>query len=94
MLTPDDKATVQQIVVKFLERESENHPTLLLDTLLSGDGWQLVHTVLSQQEAYSRQMADTLRRLLNGMLPDRMPPQQAPPGPYPMPPAPGVPRGE
>jgi hypothetical protein len=91
MLTPDDKGTIQTIVVKFLERESENHPTLLLDTLLSGDGWALVHTILQQQEAYSRQMADTLRRLLTGVLNDRIPPQRG--DPYPGA-TPAVPRSE
>jgi hypothetical protein len=96
-MTAEERLAIQTVVVEQLQRDAQEHPTLLVDTLLDGDGWGLIHRVLSQQEAYARGRADTLRRLLQTLLTERMPPPSAGPPPgYPpvMPPTPGVPRGE
>jgi hypothetical protein len=103
-MTREELLAIQTVVVEQLQRDAQEHPTLLVDTLLDGDGWGLIHRALSQQEAFALQQeafargrADTLRRLLQTLLTERMPPQSAEaPLDYPpvMPPTPGVSRGE
>jgi len=103
-MTPDERLAMQTIVVEQLQRDAQEHPTLLIETLLSGDGWRLVHRTLESQEAYARGRADTLRHLLQTLIAERMPQAQAqappmtapsaPLYPYPGQPAPSVPRPE
>jgi len=78
---------MQGEVVRALQAASQDAPTLLIDTLLSGDGYQLVHHVLSQQEAAARQRADGLAELLRLLVAAATPVE--PPAPPPPPPAPG-----
>lgn len=82
-MSPDEKLAIQTTIVQFLERASKDHPTLLVDTLLSGDGWNLVHAVLAREEAYARGRAQTMHALLGAILQDRTPPAAPPPPPSP-----------
>ena len=104
-MTSDERLAVQRVVVEQLQRDAQEHPTLLIDTLLSGDGWHLVHGVLMHQETAARVRADTLRSLLQSLMKEHMPQPAAPPPPpmpppspplypYPGQPAPSVPRPE
>jgi hypothetical protein len=68
-MTPEEKVAVQQLVVEQLQADAERHPTLLLDTLLSGDGAALVVSILAQQEAQARHRATILGRLLGYFKP-------------------------
>jgi len=78
-MSPEEKIAIQQLVVEQLQADAERHPTLLLDTLLSGDGVSLVVSIIAQQEALARGRAAILGRLLALFQPVKHP--EAPPTP-------------
>jgi hypothetical protein len=85
-MSPDEKLAVQTVVMEYLQASTADHPTLLFDVLLSGDGHTLVHHVLSTQAAYAQRRADTLNHLLRAITIERPPvasqaPQEPPPVP-------------
>jgi len=90
-MSPDEKLAVQTVVVEYLQSATtEERKTLLLDVLLSGDGYSLVHHVLSQQAAYAQRRADTLNHLLRALQAEHPPPvaeapRAVPQAPLPMP---------
>jgi len=93
-MSPEERVAIQTVVVETLQAESQRVPTLLIDTLLSGDGYQLVHQILAQQAAAARQRADTLGELLRRMTAAATPaepPAAEPPSPPPPAPAAGSP---
>jgi len=63
-MTQDEKVAIQTLIVERLQADAERHPTLLIDTLLSGDGVALVHSIVAQEEALARNRAAILGRLL------------------------------
>ena len=78
-MTSEEKVLIQAEVVQFLQSTAEEQKTLLLDVLLSGDGYSLVYQVLSTQAAYAQQRADALNYLLRAMSAEH--PLQAPQAP-------------
>jgi hypothetical protein len=87
-MTTEERLAIQTVLVEQLQAEAREHPTLLVDALLAGDGWALVYRVMSQQEAHARQRAETLRHLLGAMAAEGR--REGPPGPAPPTPRPPV----
>jgi len=84
-MSPDEKLAAQTVVMEYLQATAAEHPTLLLDVLLSGDGQTLVHHVLSHQAAYAQRRAETLAYLIQQIQAERAAPPAAEPGPPPSP---------
>jgi len=99
-MNPDERLAVQRVVMDWLQQDATENPTRLIDILLSGDGWQFVHHVVSTRAAYARGNAEAMDHLLRVLNTERLPPpapaQPTPPPAPPtyMPPTPGVPRSE
>jgi hypothetical protein len=77
-MSPEERVAIQTVVMHVLGAEKERVPTLLIDTLLNGDGYQLVHQILAQQAAAARQQADTLSELLRRMTASATPAEPPP----------------
>jgi predicted exporter len=63
-MTHDEKLLLQDQLVQFLGAVSQDKPTLLLDTLMTGTGPQLIEWMLGSKEHAARKQAETLFHLL------------------------------
>jgi len=77
-MTVDDKLAVQAELVAALTANQQQHPTLLLDTLLAGDGVNLVQRILASLEITARQRAERLGGLLRLVRAELQPPSEPP----------------
>jgi len=80
-MTPEQKLQVQALIVQHLQAAAEEHPTMLVDVLLSGDGFNFLNRFLQTEEFAARQRAQALNSLLQAVR------QLAPPNTYQPPPA-------
>src|SRR5262245_31063883 len=80
-MTPEQKLQIQALIVQHLQAAAEEHPTMLVDVLLSGDGFNFLNRFLQTEEFAARSRAQALNTLLQAVR------QLAPPNTYQPPPA-------
>ena len=66
-MTPDQKLQLQGFIVQHLQASAEDHPTMLVDVLLSGDGYNFLNRLLQTAEFAARQQAQALNNLLQAV---------------------------
>lgn len=84
MMSPDERLAVQRVVMDWLQADAAENPTRLIDVLLSGDGCNLVHHVLSTRAQQARETSRAMDYLLQAMVTDGKP-VPAPPAAAPAP---------
>lgn len=70
-MSPEERMALQGVVVEYLQSRAQEQPTLLVDTLLSGDGYSLLYQVLSKLSLEARQRAGALGHLLQLLMTER-----------------------
>jgi hypothetical protein len=72
----NEKLAVQTVLMEELNRRMAEEPTLLIDTLMAGQGGTFVLQTLTQQAGAARRRADTLSHLINGLMGEFKEPEQ------------------
>lgn len=66
-MTQEEKVAIQTVIVKEISDQSATQPTLLFDLLVSGQGYQFIHHVLSKNLATHDQASGICRQLLQAI---------------------------
>ena len=66
-MTLDEKKAIQTVLLKELAEQQQTNPTLLLDALLSGQGYQFVFQVVAKHHALSQQLTAMTTQLLTAL---------------------------
>ena len=66
-MTPEEKVAVQTVLMKEITDQATAQPTLLFDLLVSGQGYQFIHHVLSKHLAQANQASQICGQLLQAI---------------------------
>jgi len=66
-MTVEEKTAVQTVILNEIAQQRESNPTLLLDVLLSGQGYQFIHMVIAKQHGQAQNLAAMTDRLLKSL---------------------------
>jgi hypothetical protein len=66
-VTPEEKLAIQATIMDDFQAHAEKHPTLLIDVLLSGQGFAFVHQVLERRLAQAGQTTQVIGTLLRAL---------------------------
>ena len=70
-MTLEEKKAIQTIIIDEIAQQSQAAPTLLIDALLTGQGYQFVHHVLSRRLGMATQLSQMTTHLLKAMSGDQ-----------------------
>lgn len=63
-MSPEQKFEIQKIIVAELAAKAQEQPNLLIDVLLSGQGYQFVYQVLAMANTKARAVVDGTDHLM------------------------------
>lgn len=66
-MTLEEKQAIQTLVIDEIAQRSQEQPTLLIDALLTGQGWALVQQMLGRRLARANQESGLMTHLLKAM---------------------------
>ena len=66
-MTTEEKQAITAVLLDEIASQQQQNPTLLIDALLSGQGYQLVHMVLQRNLAIATGRGQALTQLLRAL---------------------------
>lgn len=66
-MTTEEKQAITAVLLDEIAAQQQQNPTLLIDALLSGQGYQLVHLVLQRNLAIATGRTQALTQLLRAL---------------------------
>lgn len=63
-MTVEERKAIQAVLIDELAQRQQTQPTLLIDALLAGQGYQFVHSILSARAGMARNLANMTEHLL------------------------------
>lgn len=68
-MTLDEKLAAQTLIINEITATQETNPTLLIDALLTDQGYQFLHMVLAKHAAQAAQVAQMTNQLMRALRP-------------------------
>lgn len=77
-MTVEERKAIQAVLIDELHQRQHDQPTLLIDALLAGQGFQFVHHVLSARATMARNLTNMTEHLLRAMSTTTPEPREPP----------------
>ena len=67
-MSPEEKQAIQHLVMQEVLDNQQQHPTMLIDALLSDQGYAFVYQILSRTLAKHTQLANLENQLMKALV--------------------------